>query len=96
MSSQVYYGAIIHNHAPSPEPRTRTRTLPPQEERCKAPTQDKRTKLHTGPQCARRKVLDTVKPQALKSEADLVADECCKQHKTMAERFAVRRFNPIS
>ena len=55
---------------------------------CRALTQNPQTKKQTGPRCLRRKVVDDEKPQANKSCDDLVADELCKQHKHMKEKFA--------
>ena len=54
---------------------------------CKAPTQDPKTKKHTGPLCTRKKVFDDRKLQESKTVEDLVADELCSQHKKTQERF---------
>lgn len=54
---------------------------------CRGLTQDPITKEQTGPRCTRKKVLDDKRPQATKTCEDLVADELCKQHKTMKETF---------
>lgn len=55
---------------------------------CRALIQDPFTKRQTGPRCSRRKVFDDEKPQANKTRDDLVADELCRQHKHMKEKFA--------
>ena len=59
------------------------------EARCRALTKLPNAVDHRGPQCSRRKVPDTSKPQAQKNDRDLVADELCNQHKMMLDRFAV-------
>ena len=70
---------------------SRSIKLPSPEKRCRALTQDSTTKLHTGPQCSRAKVVNDNIPQANKSRDELVADELCKQHKHLQERFTVSK-----
>lgn len=58
------------------------------ERQCRGLIQDPITKKQTGPRCLRRKVFDDEKPQANKTRDDIIADELCKQHKLMKEKFA--------
>ncbi|KAL8782338.1 MAG: hypothetical protein Q9213_005459 [Squamulea squamosa] len=64
-----------------------TATPVDQELFCKAPTQDPRTRKHTGPRCSFRKVFDDTKPQEAKTIEELVADELCNGHKKMKDKF---------
>ncbi|KAL8730504.1 MAG: hypothetical protein Q9166_004032 [cf. Caloplaca sp. 2 TL-2023] len=57
------------------------------DDKCKALTQHPRTKNNTGHRCSRAKIVDDTKLHGLKSTEELVADELCRQHKLMKERF---------
>lgn len=59
------------------------------DERCRALTKLPGARDHSGPQCSRRKVLNTDIPQAEKTLKDIAADELCNQHKLMLDRFIV-------
>ena len=91
VSNPSIHAQIMYYLPQPPVPPRRVVNIPPPHLHCKALTQDKRTKLHTGEQCKLRKVFDSNVPQSQKDIEDLAADELCTTHKKTKVRHIVRK-----